>query len=333
MGGLVYRSVVGMPVAVVDIETTGLQPSGDRIVEIAVVRVEPNQEPTLLLDTLVNPRRPVSATEIHGITDADVADAPTFEEVAGNLLEAVSGCVFAAYNVYFDAKFVQAELAQVGVDRVPPQLCLMYLRPMLGLGSKCSLADACQCYGLQHTSAHRAAADAMISARLWQIYTKTLESLGIRTFEQLAVRKAYKFTSSFTQEPLDASLWPALKPTARVKSRGSKPAPNLMLPKVADRQALVREYWNALTAALAHMEITHDEIQYLLAKRDSLKLTGDEVRWLHARAFAGILADVCQDKALTVSEAGVLHHVSNGLRELGWTPGDAADRMIGNSAV
>lgn len=333
MGGLVDRSVVGIPVAVVDIETTGLYPGGDRIVEIAVVRVEHNQEPTLLLDTLVNPRRAVSATEIHGITDADVADAPTFEEVAGNLLAAVSGCVFASYNVYFDAKFVQAELAQVGVARFPPQLCLMYLRPMLGLGSKCSLADACQCYGLQHTSAHWAAADAMASARLWRIYTKTLESLGIRTFAQLAVRKAYKFTSSFAQEPLDASLWPGLQPTARVKSRGATLAPKLTPPQVAERQALVGEYWNALTAVLADLEVTLDEIQYLRAKLGSLKLTGDEVRWLHARAFAGILADVCQDRAVTSSEANVLHHLSSALRELGWAPGDAPDRVIGSSAV
>ena len=101
MGGLTGRSIAEMPIAVVDLETTGLHPGGDRIIEVAVVRVESNQQPTLLLDTLVNPRRHVSATEIHGITDADVADAPTFQEVAGNLLAAISGCVFASYNVYF----------------------------------------------------------------------------------------------------------------------------------------------------------------------------------------------------------------------------------------
>ena len=68
-----------------DIETTGLYPGGDRIVELAVVRIEPNEAPRLVLDTLVNPKRRVAATEIHGITDADVADAPPFEEIAGNV--------------------------------------------------------------------------------------------------------------------------------------------------------------------------------------------------------------------------------------------------------
>src|SRR5437762_12441231 len=83
--------------AVVDIETTGLHPGADRIVEISVVRIEPGAEPTLALDTLVNPGRRVAATEIHGITDADVIDAPRFEEIAGDLARGLSGAVLAAY--------------------------------------------------------------------------------------------------------------------------------------------------------------------------------------------------------------------------------------------
>lgn len=331
MEGLAQRPIAEMPVAVVDLETTGLYPGGDRIVELAVVRVERNQQPTLLLDTLINPRRSVSATEIHGITDADVADAPTFEEVAGNLVAAISGCLFASYNVYFDGKFLQAELAQVGIDRFPPHLCLMYLRPLLGLSSKCSLADACQSHGVQHTSAHWAAADALASARLWQIYTAMLERLGIRTFDELARWKAYKFTNSFAQAPLDASLYAGLQPTARLKSRASRVAAVLAAPRPADRQVLVGEYWDALTTALADLEVTQAEIKYLLAKRASLLLTADELRWLHARAFAGILADVCQDRAVTFNEAVVLHRISTAFRQLGWAPGDALDEVTGRS--
>src|SRR5439155_9599344 len=77
--------VSGATVAVVDIETTGLHAGADRIVEISVVRIEPGAEPTLALDTLVNPGRRVAATEIHGINDADVIDAPRFEVIAGEL--------------------------------------------------------------------------------------------------------------------------------------------------------------------------------------------------------------------------------------------------------
>src|SRR5207245_596356 len=74
------QSVLDTPVsrsaiAVVDIETTGLHPGADRLIEISVVRVEPGAAPFITLDTLVNPGRKVAATEIHGITDADVSDA------------------------------------------------------------------------------------------------------------------------------------------------------------------------------------------------------------------------------------------------------------------
>ena len=98
--GIADRRIVDLPFAIVDLETTGLYPGGDRIVEIAIVRVEPGQKPALTLETLVNPGRPMSATEIHGITDSDVADAPTFQQLAGNVLESLHGSVFASYNVY-----------------------------------------------------------------------------------------------------------------------------------------------------------------------------------------------------------------------------------------
>lgn len=101
MAGVVNRSVLEIPVAVVDLETTGLYPGGDRIVELAVVRIEPKRQPTLVLDTLVNPRRSVSGTEIHGITNSDVAGAPTFEDIAGNLVAAIAGCVLASYQCLF----------------------------------------------------------------------------------------------------------------------------------------------------------------------------------------------------------------------------------------
>jgi DNA polymerase III epsilon subunit-like protein len=67
------------PIAIIDFETTGLIAGADRVVEVSVVRVDPGEEPRLVLDTLINPQRHVSATEIHGITDADVADAPYFQ--------------------------------------------------------------------------------------------------------------------------------------------------------------------------------------------------------------------------------------------------------------
>ncbi|MCB0318742.1 MAG: 3'-5' exonuclease, partial [Bdellovibrionales bacterium] len=69
---------------VVDVETTGISPNhGDRIVEFAAIRLNSNAEPIDTYTTLINPGRDVGPTYIHGISQEDVANAPSFEDVAG----------------------------------------------------------------------------------------------------------------------------------------------------------------------------------------------------------------------------------------------------------
>jgi DNA polymerase-3 subunit epsilon len=199
--GLWTRPIAEVPVAVLDFETTGMWAGVDRVVEISVVRVEPGREPDLALNTLVNPNRRMGCTYVHGITDRDVVDAPRFEQVGGRVLRAVAGCVVAAYNAAFDVRFLESELGQLGVRHSFPHLCLMYLRPMLGLGRHCRLGVACRAHGIPLTFSHTAAADAQAAAQLWTIYRREIESRNIRTYAELAAIKRYKFTGSFDCEP------------------------------------------------------------------------------------------------------------------------------------
>lgn len=330
--GIAEKVIANTTLAVVDLETTGLYPEGDRVVEVAVVRMEPGKTPELVLDTLINPQRRVSGTEIHGITDADVRDAPRFEDVAGNIVEALAGCVFASYNVYFDSKFMQEEFLRVGVPKFPPHLCLMYMRPMLGLGSRCTLQDACRAHGVKQIVAHHAGADALAAAYLWMAYLTTLQQKGVRTFGDLAKLKSYKFIESFSTDPLTALSFTLARAT-KFKSRGqgvsvaTMPAPVIAPAARAeasrtDRTPVLAEYWDALTAVLADLAVSREEMTYLTKKRRDLALTVEEVRWLHGRAFAGVLADVCLDKAITDAEANALAELSSALRMLGWAPGD-----------
>ncbi|OFW07223.1 MAG: hypothetical protein A3H96_17020 [Acidobacteria bacterium RIFCSPLOWO2_02_FULL_67_36] len=322
--GISARLIAETPLAVVDTETTGLYPGGDRVVEIAIVRTEPGEQPKLILDTLVNPQRRVAATEIHGITDADVADAPTFTDIAGVVLAALGGSVFASYNVYFDSRFMREELRRAGVSRFPPYLCLMYLRPMLGLGRKCGLSDACNESGVTHSACHHAAGDALAAAELWKQYLHVCEREQIRTFADLAQLKSYKFMSSFNDPLFDgapsvpAGRAPVMKPrTVAVGPAGTKTSRD-----ASGRQVVISAYWDALTAAIADLDFTPHEVFYLKAKQSALGLHPDELRWLHARAFSGVLADMCQDKAFTADEARSLSGLTVALRELGWAPGD-----------
>ncbi|MHC4080973.1 MAG: 3'-5' exonuclease [Planctomycetota bacterium] len=219
LGGITDRVIADTPISVLDFETTGLSPGPDRVVEVSVVRIEPGRAPHLAFDTLVDPGRRVAATSIHGITDEDVVGAPVFDEIAGDLVRALSDSVVAAYNVYFDLRFLEFELAGSGLACSPPHFCLMYMRPMLALGDRCPLGRALAEHGITHTGAHTAAGDCLASASLMQQYLGAMEAREIATFGDLAGLRRYKFIRSFRRDPLAASRADHLEPCPGLKSR------------------------------------------------------------------------------------------------------------------
>lgn len=341
-GGVLDQPVAETPVAIVDLETTGLSAGVDRVVEVSVIRIDPGQPPRLVLDTLINPERRVTATEIHGITDDDVADAPRFGDIAGNLVRTLYGCVLAAYNVYFDLPFLEYELSRVGLRSVPPHLCLMYLRPMIGLGRRCLLHDACCEHGIAHEHAHTAAADAQASARLWQVYLEALARRGVHTFRDLKDLRSYKFVESFHRDPLAPPVGERLSAAERFKSRSgwqpaggaarATPAPVSAVarresaaagarPRQPARSDALHSYWEALKAVLCDLEVTDDEMAYLAAKQEELGLTTEEIRALHARAFSTVISQCIDDKVLDDRECITLRRLYRCLERLGYAPG------------
>jgi DNA polymerase-3 subunit epsilon len=208
-----------LPIAVIDFETTGMQPGGDRVVEVSVVKVESGKEPYIAFDTLINPRRSVGATYIHGIRNSDVEDAPYFEEIAGDFVDSLSGCIVAAYNVYFDIKFLRHELALAGIEQEVPHFCLMYMRKMLDIGDRCNLECACLEHGIPLVNAHTAGADALASAKLMDIYFEQMRQRNIKTYKHLSLLRRYKFVDSFCHSPLRGSQELGLKPSGKAVSR------------------------------------------------------------------------------------------------------------------
>jgi len=106
------------PIIFFDLETTGINIANDRIVEIAWLRVDVNGTETRKSQR-VNPGMPIppKSTEIHGITDEDVKDAPQFNEVAKNLAKEIEGCDLAGYNsTKFDIPLLAEEFLRAGVD-------------------------------------------------------------------------------------------------------------------------------------------------------------------------------------------------------------------------
>lgn len=106
------------PLAVIDLETTGIDVSRDRIVEIAVLKVTPDGKEEMKIRR-INPEMPIppEATAVHGISDDDVKDQPTFKAVAKSLAAFIEGCDLAGFNSNrFDFPLLAEEFLRAGVD-------------------------------------------------------------------------------------------------------------------------------------------------------------------------------------------------------------------------
>src|SRR5436190_1300621 len=106
---------------VVDLETTGGSPTACAITEVGAVKYR-GGERIGVLQTLVDPGRPIprSVTHLNGIDDTSVAGMPPIEAVVPELLEFVRGGVFVAHNARFDFSFVNASLARLDYEPLPP---------------------------------------------------------------------------------------------------------------------------------------------------------------------------------------------------------------------
>ena len=87
------------PLAVIDLETTGIDLATDKIVEIAIVKLMPDGS-TQKKRKIVNPQKPIppASSNIHGITDEMVKDAPTFKQIANEIKQFLNNCALGGYN-------------------------------------------------------------------------------------------------------------------------------------------------------------------------------------------------------------------------------------------
>ncbi len=155
--------------AIIDVETTGGRPPIDRVTEIAIV-IHDGENVIDTYSSLVNPERsiPYQIQNLTGITDAMVAVAPKFYEVAKKIIELTEGCVFVAHNVAFDYKFVQSEFKMLGYAFQRKRLCTVRLGRQLLPGHRSyALGNITRALGIPLTGAHRALNDAMATAHLF----------------------------------------------------------------------------------------------------------------------------------------------------------------------
>ena len=158
-----------MDYVVFDLETTGLSPERDAIVEIGALRVRGGvvlEEESF--HSLVNPLRPIPfyVSRVHGLFDKHVRDAPTLEQVLPRFLEWVGESPVVAHNASFDVGFIRAGALKHGLEWNPVQLCTVQLsrRAFPGVrGHK--LDDLASRFDLRFTERHRSMGDVRVTAQ------------------------------------------------------------------------------------------------------------------------------------------------------------------------
>ncbi len=157
------------PLVVFDTETTGTNSRSDRIVEIACVKIHPDGRREDW-ERRLNPGIPIPApsTAIHGISDADVASAPRFRDVAAELAAYLEGCDLAGYNIAgFDLPVLRAEFLRAGVPFEVTDRRLVDAQRIFFAREPRHLAAAARFYcQSEHDGAHGARADAEMTLRV-----------------------------------------------------------------------------------------------------------------------------------------------------------------------
>lgn len=167
----------------IDTETTGRDPEVDRAVEVACVFYRAGAV-VERRSWLINPGRPIpkEASDVHGITDDAVKDAPGFATVAAELITLLTGAVPVAYNAEYDRKVLAAELSRAGLapEVLPPALRrnvewidpLIWARELHRAEKSRALSEVAQRLGIPLENAHRATDDAEATLHVFTAFRR-----------------------------------------------------------------------------------------------------------------------------------------------------------------
>lgn len=175
-----------LPALVLDTETTGLDVRKERIVSIGgIPMLGTRRFPAASFDRLINPGIPIppGSTQIHGIADHMVTDAPPFGDVWPEIAQALEGRVLIGFNTGFDAALIKRELDLLGIDWTPP--IILDLRLMADgadiVRDNPDLETLAQRLGVDPGGRHTALGDALVTADVFAAMIPTLRERNIVT--------------------------------------------------------------------------------------------------------------------------------------------------------
>lgn len=308
---------------VIDLETTGISPAqNNRVVELAVVYVSMRGQIQDRWSTLIDPRRDVGPTHVHGISATDVLGAPTFAEIAPYVLRALSRRVLVAHNASFDARFMASELVRSGValdDRTLPALCTMRWSPWFLNSPSRRLVDCCAACGISLTSAHSASGDAKAA----QLLSHYLQACEFRPPWTVDLSTAQEFVwPTFRGDFAELRLKHRAEMSARARSDNWLDGIVSQMPRAAHPK--VDAYLNVLEMALLDGFLAEHEKAALIEAAGEHGLSRGQVMDIHAGYLRALAEVALADGVVTSRERADLELVA---RLLG-LPGTDVDHAL-----
>jgi DNA polymerase III epsilon subunit-like protein/uncharacterized membrane protein YebE (DUF533 family) len=298
-------SLITGPIAVIDVETTGLFPfRHDRVIEVAAVIVRSDGCIEREFVSLVNPIRDIGPSSIHGLTSEDILHAPQFAEIASLLLNVLNGTVaIAGHNVRFDRQFLESEFSRLGCQL--PECFSICTMELAGGGS---LTNCCRDHGFSvEGEAHHALADARAAARL----LACLLSDQPRTVQKL--------------RQLVPIQWPTVpatgkQPVTRDESRRRQSEPPNFIQRLLGRRhdhalpdatdGAVIAYGALLDRALEDRLVDDSEADALVEMATRWGLTGDQIEHAHRNYLNQLASAALADGTVTETERRDLNLVA-----------------------
>jgi DNA polymerase-3 subunit epsilon len=275
--------------AVLDTETTGFGKT-DRIIEIGIILVDGN-EIIQEWETLINPERDISNSEIHGITSNSVSLAPTFEEIADEIASFLNGRILVAHNLPFDKRMLEMEFARLDRE-IDLGIGFCTLR---ATGMKLDLA--CEEFGIKNSNAHRALTDARATSLILnKVFAEDLELKPVAVFD-LDVRR---ITRTISRAAIDQKFEAGHQNLRRITR-------NIEIDGLTGEML---SYVDALSSVLSDFELSKDESKNLKLWAAELGLSQNQVNAAHAFFVGKIIEAANRDNYISDLEMELIDKIA-----------------------
>ena len=282
------------PYAIIDLETTGLDKTRNRIIEVAIRRIDANGKFLDEISTLINPEvSDVGPTFIHHIKAEDIIDAPTFSEFAPEILNRLSGSIVVAHHAAFEDGFLGAEFARIGVGipNIPAIDTLWLSRKVIDLPNY-KMSTVIDAFGIEEEDAHTALGDVRMLSKLLPILIS--KSKPLKYLVPVFVSNNNNYSGR-------------IKTRVSNLSKGKNGWMANVLKKLPEsglslNDAVIDKYTELLDEFLSDGKIIGEEAKALAKVAGSSGLGSEQLKKIHLDYFASIEKIALEDGILTEQE-------------------------------